>query len=68
MIDEGGYGAWRAGTPIPHNTEEAQNSVLQSVVALPEQVLAAGSDAGAIQFHRVDGSTVRLTHILQASS
>ena len=57
--------SWRA-RPL-FGTEEAQRSVLQSVAALPGQTLAAGSDTGAIQFHKVEGDAVRLTHILQAS-
>ena len=64
--DEGAEVSWRAQPKA--EAEEVQRSVLQSVVALPQHTLAAGSDAGAIQFHTVDGDIVRLTHILQACS
>ena len=50
------------------DTGEAQQSVLQSVLAMPSRILAAGSDYGAIQFHSVDEDLVSLTHILHACS
>lgn len=47
---------------------QVQHSVLQSVVAMPNSTVAAGTETGAIQLHCIDRDSIKLNHVLHGCS